>query len=82
MHITLVMRAFTIFTETKMHVVQPPKILHDHCFQFLLGIKAVQTEIEDNGYANLIRGGGGGTRCIMVSVKIVNCVFFSGRLEF
>lgn len=58
MHITLVMRAFTIFTETKMHVVQPPKILHDHCFQFLLGIKAVQTEIEDNGYANLMGGGG------------------------
>ena len=74
-HITLLMRAFTIFTETKMHLVQPPKILHNHCFQFLLGITAVQT---DNDYANLM----GGTRCIMVSVKIVNCVFFSGRLEF
>ena len=59
MHITLLMRAFTIFTETKMHLVQPPKILHNHCFQFLLGIKAVQTEIEDNGYANLMGGGVG-----------------------
>ena len=59
MHITLLMRAFTIFTESKMHLVQPPKILHNHCFQFLLGIKAVQTEIEDNGYANLMGGGGG-----------------------
>ena len=39
-----------------MHFVQPPKILHNHCFQFLLGIKAVQTEIEDNGYANLMGG--------------------------
>ena len=59
MHITLLLWAFTIFTETKMHLVQPPKILHNHCFQFLLGIKAVQTEIEDNGYANLMWGGGG-----------------------
>ena len=47
------MRAFTIFTETKMHLVQPPKILHNHCFQFLLGITAVQT---DNDYANLMGG--------------------------
>ena len=39
-----------------MHLVQPPKILHNHCFQFLLGITAVQTEIEDNGYANLMGG--------------------------
>ena len=79
MHITLLMRVFTIFAETKMHLVQPPKILHNHCSQFLPGITAVQTEIEDNRYANLM----GETRCIMVSVKIVNCVFFiSGRLEF
>ena len=39
-----------------MHLVQPPKILHNHCSQFLLGITAVQTEIEDNGYANLMGG--------------------------
>ena len=35
----------------------PPKILHNDCFQFLLGITVVPGEIEDNGYANL--GGGG-----------------------
>ena len=28
-----------------------PKILHNHCFQFLLGIAVVPREIEDNGYA-------------------------------
>ena len=28
-----------------------PKILHNHCFQFLLGITVVAKEIEDNGYA-------------------------------
>ena len=26
-------------------------ILHNHCFQFLLGIAVVPREIEDNGYA-------------------------------
>ena len=29
----------------------PPKILRNHCFQFLLGIIVVPREIEDNGYA-------------------------------
>ena len=28
-----------------------PKILHNHCFQFLLGITVVAKEVEDNGYA-------------------------------
>ena len=32
-------------------------MLHNQCFQFLLGITAVQTEIEDNGYTNLEGGG-------------------------
>ena len=27
------------------------KKLHNHCFQFLLGITVVLREIEDNGYA-------------------------------
>ena len=27
------------------------KILHNHCFQFLMGITVVAKEIEDNGYA-------------------------------
>ena len=29
----------------------PPKILHNCCFQFLLGITVVPREIKDNGYA-------------------------------
>ena len=29
----------------------PPKILHNDCFQSLLGITVVPREIEDNGYA-------------------------------
>ena len=28
-----------------------PKILHDHCFQFLLGITVIPREIEENNYA-------------------------------
>ena len=35
-----------------------PKILHNHCFQFLLSITVIPREIEHNGYAKL--GGGGG----------------------
>ena len=34
-----------------MHLVYPPKILQNHCFQFLLGITVVPKEIQDNGYA-------------------------------
>ena len=32
-----------------------PKILHNHCFQFLLGVAVVPREIEDNGYAKFWR---------------------------
>ena len=28
-----------------------PKIIHNHCFQFLLGITVVPREIEGKGYA-------------------------------
>ena len=50
----------------------PPKIWHNHCFRFLLGITVVPREIQDNGYANFFFGGGGYTRYIMAYVKIVN----------
>ena len=51
---------FTIFTETIMHIVPPPplpnqKKIHNHCFQFLLGITVVPREIEDNGYAKVLK---------------------------
>ena len=29
----------------------PPKVLHNLCFSFLLGITAIQREIENNAYA-------------------------------
>ena len=60
-----------------MHLVNPPKFYNITIVsKFLLGIKVVPREIEENGYAILLlflflflgeeRG------CIMVSVKIVN----------
>ena len=44
------------FTFRYFHIEQnapssPSKILHNLCFQFLLGITVVPREIEDNGYA-------------------------------
>ena len=53
----------------------PPNILHNHCFQFLLGYTVVPREIQDNGYAifwGVGEGGGGGTRRIIIYVKMVN----------
>ena len=44
----------------------PPKVLHNLCFWFLLGIAVVQGEIEDNAYTKVFFffffffGGGGG----------------------
>ena len=32
--------------------VCPPKILHKHCLQFLLGVKMAPREIENNAYLN------------------------------
>ena len=50
-----------------MHLVTPhptpPPRKNNHCFQYLLGIKVVPREIEDNGYLFIylfIGGGGGG----------------------
>ena len=45
-----------------MHLVPPSikNILHNHCFQFLLGITVVPREIEDNGYVILFFFWGGG----------------------
>ena len=41
---------FSIFTQTIMHPT-PRNILHNHCFQFLLGITVVPLEIQDDDYA-------------------------------
>ena len=60
----------------------PPQILHDHCFQFFLGITVVPRD-EDNKTMVMLFfwcgvGGGawGETICIVVYVKIVNCWVF------
>ena len=57
----------------------PPKVLHSHCFQFLLGITVISREIEDDAkFVGREMGGGGGlTRCIKAYVKMVaeNVVF-------
>ena len=41
---------FIIFTKSIIHLVYPPKILYNCCFQFLLGITVVPREIEDDRY--------------------------------
>ena len=43
-----------------LYLCLPHNFLHNHCFQFLLGITAVPIEIEHNGHANFFLGGGGG----------------------
>ena len=34
-----------------LHIVYPHNILHNHCFEFLLGITVVLREVENNGHA-------------------------------
>ena len=51
-------------TSPIMHLICPPKILHNLCFSFLLGITAVPWEIENSVYAKF----GGQIRCIMGDV--------------
>ena len=46
--------------QSLLHLCLAHNILHNHCFQFLLGITAVPKEIENNGHAIFFLGGGGG----------------------
>ena len=50
-----------------------PKIIHNHCFQFLLGITVVPREIEGKGYAKF---GGGKQSALQSHVKMVNIPWF------
>lgn len=43
-----------------MHLVYPPKFYFNIVSKFLLGIKVVPREIEENGYAIVFLGGEGG----------------------
>ena len=45
-----------------MHLVYPPKFYITIVSKFLLGIKVVPREIEENGYAIVFFGGGGSGR--------------------
>ena len=49
-----------------MQLISPPKILHNLCFSFLLGITAVPREIENSAYAKF----GGQIRYIMGNVEV------------
>ena len=53
----------TMITKIKLTITTinlPPKILDNHCFQFLPGITVVLREIEDNGHASFFLEGGWG----------------------
>ena len=50
-----------------------PKILHKHCFQFLLGVKRAPAETENNAFCKIL---GLQTKSIMVCYGI----FWSGQL--
>ena len=47
----MIIRHFHISHNATYLSPRPQKILHNLCFSFLLGIKAVQREIENNAYA-------------------------------
>ena len=51
-----------------------PKILHKHCFLFVLGITVVSEELENNAYAKIPgRGGGGVSKWgVCENVKMIN----------
>ena len=52
-----IFRLYATSTSPIMHLIcpppQPPQILHNLCFSFLLGITAVPREIENNAYAKV-----------------------------
>ena len=44
--------SYATCTSPIMHLIFGPKLLHDLCFSFLVGIRAIQREIENNAYAS------------------------------
>ena len=70
-YFTFTIRYFRIAQNT---LCLPPKILHKHCFQFLLGMTTIPRKIENNAKYALFWGGGGWgqTKCIMGNLKILN----------
>ena len=59
------LRGRLLFLETEkrtffLNPPPPPQLLHNRCRQLVLGIRIVQSEIEDIGYDFFFMGGGGG----------------------
>ena len=75
--LTTIPRSYQVPTESKCYFLKshkkpclppsppPPRILHNHSLQFLLGNEDILREIENNDCAKFWRGGGGKgeTRC-------------------
>ena len=55
-----------------MLVICHPKILHKHCFQFLLGPFKLPRETEDNGYAKFLGDKQRALWYVMVFSGVVN----------
>ena len=77
--------AYATCTSPIMQLISPssptPKILHKHCFQFLLGRLSYPGEIKNICGRFFFGGGGGGVqiRCIMGNVKVANRLPYPGH---
>ena len=59
---------FIIFKSPIIHLVYTPKILHNLCFSFRLGVTAVLREFENNTMQNFE----GQIRCILGDMQVAN----------
>ena len=60
--------------------VRHPKILHKHCFQFLLGVKMAPRETENNADAKFWGDKQRALRYVMVFSGVVNWLLGLGEL--
>ena len=59
----------------------PQKILHNHCFEFPLGLRIIPRETENNNYAIFFFWGGGYKKLIMVFSKVANGNLYTSVLS-
>ena len=59
-----------------------PKILHKHCFQFLLGVKMAPRETENNAYAKFWGDKQTALWYVMVFSGLVNCCLLRSQTLF
>ena len=69
---------FIIFKSPIIHLVYPPKILHNLCFSFRLGVTAVLREFENNTMQNFE----GQIRCILGDMQVANTSLVRWRPPF